>query len=113
VEQSDVIDRISLSPDGRVMLSISDHLPWLPFTPHHAALLAKINAYLEFIESGQIFEDYPKARDRSLELRVFCKYRPTEDGLAFFARVSPQIERYKVTFAYGPVFGLGYDDDEA
>jgi hypothetical protein len=111
VEQTDVIDRICTSPEETILLAIFDHLPWQPFDPHHSALVAKLNNYVEFVASGQALSAYPNARAKPLELHVFCKFRPSEEAVAFFARVAPQVEGYDINFAYGPAFGRGYEDD--
>ena len=113
VEQSDVIDRVAAARDGHILLAIFDHLPWVPFETHHALLLAKLNAYLEFIEGGQLVEDYPNSAGKELELRVFCKYRPSEEALAFFGRIAPEVELSNARLGYGPAVGMGYDDDES
>jgi hypothetical protein len=58
VNQTDTIDIIGTTPGGKVALTISDHHFW--DEPLHLQLLQdKINAYLQFIESGQILDDYP------------------------------------------------------
>ena len=42
-----------------------------------------INKYLEFIESGQIYEDYPDAKEKELRIDVISKYDFTELGNNF------------------------------
>jgi hypothetical protein len=111
IEQHDVIDRISTSPNGEVMLMITDSLSWEPFAPHHQALLAKFNTYMEFIDGGQILEDYPSAKGKTLELHVFCKFRPTSEAIMFLEGLRPQFEQYNVRLVYGPVFGQRYRDE--
>ena len=57
IEQSDKIDFISITKSGKVQLTISDHLEWNNEEMHLLILQKKINAYLDFIQSEQIFED--------------------------------------------------------
>jgi len=53
VEQRKVIDFVGISKaDGRAILTISDHLPWLADNEHLLILQDKINDYLAFLESG-------------------------------------------------------------
>jgi hypothetical protein len=111
VDQSDVIDRVTTSPEGVVALVVFDHLPWHSFSSHHELLLTKLNAYLEFVEAGQIYTEYPSARDKPLELLVFFQFRPTPEALSFLERVRPQVERFNISFKYGPALGVGYADD--
>lgn len=81
IEQSDKIDFISTTKSGKVQLTISDHLEWNDEEMHLLILQKKINAYLDFIQSEQIFEDYPNAKNRKLKIFVSMKYEPTENSL--------------------------------
>lgn len=53
VDNLQVIDFIS-EKDGRIVLTISDHLEWDDKYEHIYLLQEKINAYLMAIETGQI-----------------------------------------------------------
>ena len=81
IEQSDKIDFISITKSEKVQLTISDHLEWNNEEMHLLILQKKINAYLDFIQSEQIFEDYPNAKNRELKISVSMKYEPTENSL--------------------------------
>ena len=81
VEQTDKVDFISITDEGNIALTISDHLEWYSKNEHLLTLQNKINAYLNFIESEQIFEDYPNAKNRKLKISVSMKYEPTENSL--------------------------------
>ena len=86
VNQTNVIDAISIRPDGNVSLTISDHHSWEE--PWHLSLLQdKINSYLQFIETGQIFDDYPDASGKELIIQTVMKYEPTEEAISFFLQV--------------------------
>ncbi|MBB1283794.1 hypothetical protein HRH25_05350 [Flavisolibacter sp. BT320] len=50
IHQTDIIDIISTTPEGKVILTISDHHPWNE-TWHFQLLQDKINAYMQFIAS--------------------------------------------------------------
>jgi hypothetical protein len=62
----EVVDVISIDLNGNAVLTISDDLTWDDKNEHLLALQNKINAYLGFIESGNIYEEYPNAKDRML-----------------------------------------------
>ena len=92
VDQKDTVDLISTSPDGKVMLTISDHLPWDENNEHLLVLQDKLNSYLMFIESGEIFESYSTAKNKSLIIEVVMKYKPNEVALVFLTRSKETIE---------------------
>ena len=51
---------------GQVVLTISDHLDWSDSIAHQKILQEKLNRYLAFVESGEIMESYPDAKDRAV-----------------------------------------------
>jgi hypothetical protein len=42
-------------------------------------LLEKINGYVEYIQLGQFYEEYPQARGKRLEVRLVCLDAPRSD----------------------------------
>lgn len=91
IEDLNKIDFIGIpenDPDI-VSLAISDHLPWGENTNEHLyALQGKINSYIEFIESGQIEENFPKAKGRTKKkIVIYFKDAPPQDVLFFFDKV--------------------------
>lgn len=93
VEQTDVIDIISLDPEtGHVVLTISDHLDWSDSIAHQTLLQNKFNAYLAFVESGEILTQYPAAKDRAVVFRVVFQTAPDESGCAFLKRATEVIK---------------------
>ena len=53
VDQTKIIDIISKSKDGEIVLTISDHLDWKNLQEHLLLLQEKINTYLTFLESKE------------------------------------------------------------
>src|SRR5207249_6231489 len=106
IDQTDVVDFISRDPrTDEIYLAISDHLPWDEDAKMHMFLLQeKVNAYLRFIESGEIYERYPAAKGRPLVIDVIGKYRMTRDAEAFFKRVVDFLHSagYKIQFQHLP-----------
>lgn len=84
IDQRKIVDLIGTRrSDGRCVLTISDHLAW-DDPDHVEKLQEKINDYLAFIESGEIYESRPDARGREIEIEVVCKYFPPQgDGVRF------------------------------
>jgi hypothetical protein len=100
VEQTNVIDFISKDQDGNVVLTISDHLEWDDQNEHLLVLQKKINAYLAFIESGEIDEQYPDAKTRKRVIKVVALYHPNEMGEKFLSQVKEIIEGAGFSFKF-------------
>ena len=78
----------SFAPLTRVVvLTISDHLGW-DDGEHLLQLQDKLNAYLRFIESGELLEKYPDAKSRRAQITVVCKHTPDARGEEFLSRAS-------------------------
>ena len=93
VEQTDVVDIVSIDREtGRVILTISDHLDWSDSVGHQMILQKKLNKYLAFVESGEILEQYPSAKNRPVAFEVVFQVPPDESGRAFIARARAVIE---------------------
>jgi hypothetical protein len=89
IEQTDTIDFVTIKQDsGDVWLSISDHLPWDIGEGDHLLLLqGKLNAYLRFIESGELVSKIPQAKERSVIIDLVGKF-PLNKGAARFFEMS-------------------------
>jgi len=93
VEQSDTIDIVGIQREtGHVVLTISDHLDWADTVAHQTILQKKLNAYLAFVESGEIVQSYPDAKNRQVAFRVVFRFPPDDAGRAFIARARAVIE---------------------
>lgn len=93
VEQTNVIDFIGVSREtGEVVLTISDHLTWTDSVVHQTILQNKLNAYLSFIESGDLFQEYPDARGRAVVVRIVFRNLPDGAGREFLARAKQVME---------------------
>ena len=93
VEQTDIVDIVSIEREtGNVILTISDHLDWSDSVAHQTILQKKLNTYLAFVETGEILEQYPKAKDRPVVLNVVFRFPPDESGQAFITRARTVIE---------------------
>lgn len=89
LEKSDVVDAIGTEPDtGSVVLSIIDSWDWSDSARHLAALQEKLNCYLEFIESGQIFDAYPDAKSRPIVIDIIGRFDFPISTDDFFKKVS-------------------------
>ncbi|GGH14665.1 hypothetical protein FAZ19_07270 [Sphingobacterium alkalisoli] len=87
VENSKVIDTISINQKNVVVLTISDHLEWDDENEHLVLLQDKINAYLEVIESGEIYESYPDAKGKGFQIGIAFKFSPNDTAIDFLEKV--------------------------
>ena len=99
IEQTDLVDIISIDRvTGEVILTISDHLDWSDCAAHLMLLQSKLNRYLAFVESGEILQSYPNAKDRPIAFTVVFKFPPDGQGRAFLAKVRPIVESAGISF---------------
>jgi hypothetical protein len=68
IEQTNTVDFVTLDEtSGETLLTISDHLAWDENEGAHLELLqSKLNAYLRFIESGELIHKFfsPRGKER-------------------------------------------------
>ena len=92
VEQPNIIDVYAHDPDiGSVVLSITDHLNW-ENNQHLIVRQEKINKYLEFIESGEIWDSLKLPKDSTVKIELVCLHRPNDVGTEFIVRVTELLE---------------------
>lgn len=87
-----MVDFASLDREGNAVLTVSDHLPWDDVNEHLFGLQEKINAYLRFIESGEIYEKYAVAKGRPVVISVVLKFAAPSEAQWFFTRTTAAIE---------------------
>ena len=101
VEQRRVVDAVGISKqDGQVILTIADHLPWTPDNEHLLILQDKINDYVAFVESGEIYDSYPQARGRKIEIQVVCQYPPSGEGVRFLELARETVRKAGLHFSF-------------
>jgi hypothetical protein len=93
IEQENVIDIVSVNEKEKyISLIIADHREWDERNKKLLLLQSKINAYLTYIESGQIYEHYPDTKEFDVYIDLTCMYKPSSEGLKFFCLVASIIE---------------------
>lgn len=98
IEQLNKIDIISTSKSGKIQMTISDHLKWNDMETHLLVLQKKINAYLDYIESDQIYEDYPDAKNKELVICLTMKYEPNKESLPNLEKIKTSILESGIEF---------------
>ncbi len=110
VDNFDVIDIVSIDKrTGDAILTVSDHLDWSDSIQHQTILQTKFNAYLAFVESGEILTRYPYVAGRSIVFSVVFKFRPDRAGREFLAKAQKVIESAGFCLRY-EVFAESYDN---
>jgi hypothetical protein len=96
VEDVDKIDFVTGEPkSGDVFLTISDHLDWDENEGEHLFVLQKkLNTYLEFIESGQVYAKFPRALGKKIVIQVIGKVPLSEEASKFYRLAGKAIEGY-------------------
>lgn len=84
LENCDVVDAVGTDMrDGKIILSILDSWDWSDERAHLKRLQEKLNAYFSFVDSRQIYDDYPDAEGRGLIIDVVARF-PIPDSAAEF-----------------------------
>ena len=94
IDQTDIIDLATIDKaSGELWLTISDHLRWDQDESAHLTLLQeKLNAYLRFIESGEVFGKIPDATGRAVTINIVGKFPLSQKADLFFQRARAGIE---------------------
>jgi hypothetical protein len=81
VDEFESVDLIhTVEETGEVVLTICDHLKWDRNNEHLFILQKKLNLYLDFIQTGQLTDQFPQYKGRPLRIDVACMYEPSKDG---------------------------------
>jgi hypothetical protein len=84
LEDIQVVDAVGTAKDGSsISLFLLDSWDWEDPHQHLYSLQEKINAYLSFVESGQIYEDYPAAEGKRVQIDIMSRFPMPKEGLAF------------------------------
>lgn len=98
IEDQSSVDAIGVNESGIVVLTISDHLEW--DDEHLYLLQEKINTYLAFIESGEVYQSYPISKGREFKISVVCKYEPSPTAMKFLSQCTTVINQAGFQFGH-------------
>jgi hypothetical protein len=102
IEQTLQIDAVSIDyAGGDCTLTIVDHLEW--DDPHLALLQEKVNRYLQFVESGEVYVLYPGATACDFKIKVSAIYAPTPAATKFLQQVEEVLESAGFRWAIVPL----------
>ncbi|MGJ8644327.1 MAG: DUF6572 domain-containing protein [Luteolibacter sp.] len=93
IDQPKLVDSCGINQDeGSCVLVIVDDRKWNDWE-HLKTLQEKLNNYLAFIESGEIYSARPEARGLTIEICIRCKFLPEgDDDFDFLRLASKAIE---------------------
>jgi len=103
IDNIEIIDFIGTAEDkNEVILTISDHLDWKYKMEHLLRLQAKINAYLDFIENEEIYDQYPNSKGKKLIIEVVGKYNiPRDEKIReFFEKVEKLLGSLNISLSF-------------
>ena len=94
IEKKDVVDAVGVEKTtGDIVLTIADYLDWESSEARHLQMLQeKLNAYLRFIESGELLEFYPDAAGRRPVISLVGRCEPSAAALRFLAAARQSVE---------------------
>lgn len=71
LQDANKVDAIGIEKEtGKIILTIFDSLDWKSPANHLLALQAKLNAYFNFVEEGQLGETYPASSGRDVVINI-------------------------------------------
>lgn len=104
IEQTNIVDVVSVDRDsGDLLITVSDHLPWDQEEDRHLLLLQeKLNAYLRFVESGEVMKKFPDANSRNIVINVVGKFPLSVKAKMFFEQAGSAIRAAGFDLRFSP-----------
>ena len=99
VSENNTVDGIAIDHDGKTLVMlITDHLDWEKENEyeHLMALQAKINSYVEFIESKQYANVYPNKGFDSFRIEIHFKNGLNDNCNKFINAVNEQLSELMI-----------------
>src|SRR5689334_18388565 len=99
LQEADVLDAISVNPDGRPNLVIRDDGLWDDDDLRWSCLLDKLKSYIGYIHSDDFAAEYPGVAPREVTVEVVCRQPPSPRmaALTSFAPRGDEANRIALT----------------
>ncbi|ADL53277.1 DUF6572 domain-containing protein [Clostridium cellulovorans] len=95
------VDFISTDNEEKnVTLTITDELDWEDEINHLRLIQDKVNNYLSFIESGELYQTYPTSKGKKIEIEIYCKYELTINCEKLFKKLKRFLDDNGYGFNY-------------
>lgn len=85
---------------GQFDLILVDECDWEDETEHLRLLQAKLNSYVQFVESGQAVRVYPDAVGRAPRIKIHFRYQITASAQRFLSQATGVLMRAGISLAY-------------
>ncbi|RSD27812.1 DUF6572 domain-containing protein [Mesobacillus subterraneus] len=101
LEDSNSIDAIGVHREQNcVTLALIDSEGWENEKQHLIMLQEKLNSYLNFILSGEIYSSYPDAKGKNVEINIYFKYDFPEKCKIFLGNVEELMTTEGITLSH-------------
>ncbi|PKF61263.1 hypothetical protein CW745_11565 [Psychromonas sp. psych-6C06] len=108
------IDAIGLDKEAkRVFLTIIDPLAWDDENVHLFTLQEKINTYLHFVESGELYKAMPDCKGCDIAIELILKHMPSDEAISFFDSTMQILFDKGIVFVFGPNKDSGYVEQQS
>jgi hypothetical protein len=108
LDKLEVVDAVGTEKDsGTIVLTLFDAWDWDNQRQHLLALQTKLNSYLGFVESGQIYKDYPEAAGKTLRIDVISRYPVPDAALTFLEEAAAVASQLSITITHRTYHGAG------
>ena len=97
VDDLNVIDMVGTTTENIITLTISDHLDWTNIEEHLFLLQSKLNTYIQYIESGDLYQNFASGKDKSVAIRIYFKNEPKDKLIfSFLEQVSNKLNEINI-----------------
>ena len=97
VENPLVIDAVGREPLlGSYVLYMFESRPWEATLERFQQLRNKVNAYLYFVISGQLFETHPEIAGKGVHFELLCRQPPDDQSAAFISEIQNKLEPHRM-----------------
>jgi hypothetical protein len=106
LDNLEVVDAVGTEKNSdTVVLNLLDAWDWDDEREHLIALQDKLNAYLAFVESGQIYEDYPTAAGKALRIDIISRFPVPDAALYFLEKAATVASQLGITITQRHIGG--------
>ena len=113
LRQSNLIDLLALDPTtDHVVMTMVEPRPWDGSDQRVYELQEKVNAYLSFALDGELEEQIPQLKGKTVRLQLDCLQEPDEKMAHFIAIIQKQIAFQGIQFSVEVNPDIPPDNDE-
>jgi hypothetical protein len=98
LSDSQTVDVVAEDATGEVMVVMVEDRPWSGGRPQELELREKINAYTEFISSGDLVRRFPNAAGRSVRIQLDCVEEPSGTIATVIEYAKEQLAKLAIGF---------------